>query len=475
MKSAPPAPQPRFGPSAAPAVLAFAGLVATLMQTLVVPMAPLWPELLDAPPAATSWLVTATLLAGAVSNVLLGRLGDIFGRRRLMVIALWVLTLGSLAGGLTHNVWVLVAVRVLQGLSMGVVPLGMAMLREILPPARYVRGVALISALIGVGGALGFGASAVVGTYLDWHWLFWGSALLGALTLAGIRLAVPADRRALPGTRDRVDVPGAGLLVAGLVALLTAVTNARGWGWTSTATLGTLAGAGVVLVLWAARQWRTRQPLVNLRMAVHRPVLFTNLASTMVGIGMYPMLLAVPQLVQVPAGTGHGIGSTLLASGLVIVPGGVVSLFMPPVAARISGRWGPRAVMLTGAGIMASAYAYILVSHSSLVEVTVQTALLHVGLAFCFGAAPAMLSGHVPSKDLGQVNGVNNLVRTLGTATSAALTATLLAALPIASGPGAGRYPSGTAFTLVFALGLACCLLVPVLAALAGRRAEPPG
>ena len=473
MKPAPPLQEPRFGPSASLAVLAFAALVATLMQTIVVPMAPLWPALLDAPASATSWLVTATLLAGSVSNVLFGRLGDIFGRRRLVVIALWVLTLGSLAGGLTDNVWVLVAVRVLQGVSMGVVPLGIAMLRDILAPARYIRGVALISAMIGVGGAFGFGVSAVVGTYLDWHWLFWGSALLGALALAGVRLAVPAAGRTPAAARDRVDVPGAGLLVVGLVALLTAVINARVWGWTSAATFGTLAGAAVVLCLWTAYQWRAGHPLVNLRMAAHRPVLFTNLASTMVGIGMYPMLLAVPQLVQVPADTGHGIGSTLLMSGLVIVPGGVLSLFMPPLAARISDRWGPRAAMLAGAGIMAAAYAYILVSRDSLLEVAVQTALLHAGLAFCFGAAPAMLSGHVPSRDLGQVNGVNNLVRTLGTATSSALSATVLAAVLIQSGPGAGKYPSDAAFTIVFAFGLACCLLVPVLALLAGKRTTP--
>jgi MFS family permease len=200
-------------------------------------------------------------------------------------------------------------------------------------------------------------------------------------------------------------------------------------------------------------------------------VLFTNLASAMVGIGMYPMLIAVPQLVQLPADTGHGIGSTLLMSGLVIVPGGVLSLFMPPLAARISDRWGPRMAMLAGAVIMAAAYAYILASRDSLLDVAVQTALLHAGLAFCFGAAPAMLSAHVPSKDLGQVNGVNNLVRSLGTATSSAISATVLAAVLIQGGPGAGRYPSDAAFTIVFALGLACCLVVPVLALLAGKRA----
>ena len=246
------------------------------MYTLVVPIQAKLPELLNASREDTAWVVTATLLTAAVVTPIAGRLGDMYGKRRIVIALLACMILGSVIAGLSTNIGGVIVGRALQGAVTGVVPLGISILRDVVHRDRLSTSVALISATMGVGGALGLPLSALVTEQTDWHVLFWVAAGLGAVVLALVVWIVPVSVLRTPG---RFDYVGAFGLAVGLTGILLAVSRGNEWGWTSAPTLGCGIGGIAILLVWGWYQLRTTDPLLDLRVAARRPVLLTNLAS----------------------------------------------------------------------------------------------------------------------------------------------------------------------------------------------------
>jgi Arabinose efflux permease len=299
------------------AVLAFAGIVVSLMQTLVIPIVPELPKLLDASASNTAWAVTATLLAAAVATPVVGRLGDMFGKRRMLLVSIVLLISGSVVCALSDSLIPMIAGRALQGLAAAVVPLGISIMRDVLPSERLAGSTALMSASLGVGGALGLPSAAFIADNFDWHILFWTSAALGAVALVLVLVLVPESK---VRTGGRFDLLGSVGMAVGLVSLLLAVSKGADWGWGSATTLGLLAVAVVVLSAWGVYELRIAKPLVDLRTTARRQVLFTNLASVAFGFSMFAMSLVLPQLLQLPEQTGYGLGKSMMTVGLVLAP-----------------------------------------------------------------------------------------------------------------------------------------------------------
>ncbi|MFD4211255.1 MFS transporter, partial [Micromonospora tulbaghiae] len=319
METPPPATASPGAPTARPgaivAILAFAGIVAALTQTLVVPLIAQLPVLFDTSASNASWVITATLLAAAVSTPVAGRLGDMYGKRRMLLVSLVPLVLGSAVCALSSSVIPMITGRGLQGLGMGVVPLGISLLRDVVPAEKLGPSIAIMSASMGVGGALGLPFAAAVAENTSWRVLFWVVAVLALAVGALIAALVPAARPATAAA-GRFDLPGAIGLGAALIALLLAVSKGADWGWSSATTLTLFAAALVLLPAWARWELRLRDPLVDLRVTVRPQVLMTNTASVLVGFAMYAQSLVVPQLLQLPETTGYGLGRSMLAMGL---------------------------------------------------------------------------------------------------------------------------------------------------------------
>ena len=440
-------------------VLASCGLVASFMQTLVVPLIPVFPRLLNASAADASWVVTVTLLAASVITPVSGRLGDLYGKRRMILVSLALLIAGSVVSATTSALAFQILGRGLQGCAMGVIPLGISIMRDELPAERVGGAISLMSATLGVGGAIGLPVAAIVAENADWHVLFWMAAGIGLFFALLIMRFVPESPLRTPAPFDYFGAFG---LAAGLVCLLLPVVKGATWGWTSTPTLGFAAAAVVILLTWGAYQLRRRDPLVDLRVSARRPVLFTNLASIMVGFSMYAMALSFPQLLQASASTGYGLGRTMVESGLALAPNGLVMMLLSPVSARLIARFGPRPTLMCGALVIALGYVFAIALMDNTAELITASVLIGAGVGIAYAAMPALIMGSVPVTETASANGLNSLMRSVGTAVSSAVMAAMLAQLTITVG--GLTVPSLSGFRATFAVA-ACAALAGVLLA----------
>ncbi|WKN61138.1 MFS transporter [Rhodococcus opacus] len=202
---APPATGSTRSPALITATLAGCGVICSFMQTLMVPLVPELPRLLSTSPSNASWIVTATLLAGAVFTPISGRLGDIFGKKRVALVLLGAILVGSLLAAVTTTLIPMIVGRAFQGAGLGMISLGIGMLRDTIPPERLGRSVALMSSTLGVGAAVGMPLSAFATQHYNWHMLFWMSGALSVLGAGALWVIVPAG----PRHRDmRFDVAG---------------------------------------------------------------------------------------------------------------------------------------------------------------------------------------------------------------------------------------------------------------------------
>ncbi|AXE79374.1 MFS transporter [Streptomyces atratus] len=450
------------------ATLAFAGIVAAIMQTLVTPLIAELPQILHTSSANAAWVITVTLLAGAVCVPVTGRLGDLLGKRRMLLACSVPLIVGSVVCALASSVVPMIIGRGLQGMGMGMVPLGIALLRDVVPAEKLSSSIALVSASMGIGGGLGLPIASAVAQYANWRVLFWGSAILAVAIATLIWFLIPDVPAGAKG--QRFDAPGALGLGVGLVCLLLAVSKGAEWGWTSVTTLSLFIAAVVVLLAWGAWELRTRDPLVDLRTTARPRVLITNVASIFVGFGMYASMLIVPQLLQFPEATGYGLGQSMLAAGLWMAPGGVMMMIVSPFGGKLTDARGPKFTLICGVLVLAAGYGLSLVLMGSAWGLMLSLMVINSGVGLAYGSMPALIMGSVPLSETAAANGFNTLMRSLGTSIGAAVIGVVLSQMTTTTGGYSFTSESGFRTGLIIGCGVALVAAAIALVIPAVRR-----
>ncbi len=445
------------------AVLALGGVSFALLQSLVAPTLPDIQHSLHTTEATVSWVLTGYLLSASVATPIVGRLGDMFGKERMLVIVLVVLGLGTLLSAVATSIEVLIAGRVIQGIGGGIFPLAFGIIRDEFPRDRVSGGIGLMSALLGIGGGLGVVLAGVIVDGLSYHWLFWIPlvAVIGATVLA--YLYIPESPIKTPG---RVNWLGAVLMSGGLGGILLAISEGSRWGWTSARTLGLLAAGGALIVLWVVAELRADEPLVDMRMMQLKGVWTTNLVAFLLGVGMYSSFILVPQLVQLPESTGFGFGATVTGAGLFLLPATAMMLVVGSLAGKLEVRFGSKPPLIAGTASAAASFLLLAVAHEQRFDIYLAMTLLGIGIGLAFAALANLIVQAVSQEQTGVATGMNTVMRTVGGAVGGQIAAALLTNNLSASG-----LPAERGFTLAFCVCAgALVLAIGAATLIPGRR-----
>ena len=447
------------------AVLALAGMLASLQQTLVLPLIPDLPEILDVGPTTASWAVTATILSGAVATPIVSRLADMVGKRRMIVVALITMTAGSILVAVGGGFVTTVVGRGLQGFAASLIPVGISIMRDSLPRERVGFAIALMSATLGIGMSLGLPLSGVLYGNFGFDSIFWVAAIGGTLVTVAVLWLVPESTVRTPG---RFDYFGAVLFSLALASMLLAISKGGDWGWGSRGVVGLFCVSLVAILVWFPYELRVNDPMVDLRTAARRPVLLTNIASIGVAFALFANLLASGQQLQMPTATGYGFGLTVTQAGLAMMPAGLAMVVLSPVSGRMLDRLGGRVTLLVGAGTMSVSYLFRVFATGSVAEVVLGSSLVGIGAAVSFAAMPTLIMAHVPITESASANGLNSLMRAIGGSSSSAVLAAVLSSVSATAAGGA--FPSLAAFEDMYWISAATSLLAVVLVAFIPTR-----
>ena len=410
--------------------LVLAGITFALSQTVVSPALPELQRAYHADAASAAWIFTGYLLAASIATPIVGKLGDVYGRGRVMTAVLLVFAAGSVVCALAGTLWLLVVGRIIQGVGGGIFPLAFGIIRDHFPQQRVATAIGGISATFGIGGGVGLVLAGFVVDALGASWLFW----LGLMALPAawaIHHYVPREDI---GLRPRIDWLGAAILSVALASLLYGLSKANEWGWGSPRVIGLVVGGVALAAFWVWLELRMDEPLVEIRVLRRRPVLMTNITAVLVGFGMFASFLLVPQLAQTPERFGYGFSATVTGSGLIMLPSTFVMLFAGPWAGRLAAT-SPRRPLVLGSLLLALAFIVYAVAHGTVLELCIGGALTGLGIGFAYASMANLVVASVPPDEVGVATGINTIMRTIGGAFGAQLVASLLTTKAIAGTP----------------------------------------
>jgi EmrB/QacA subfamily drug resistance transporter len=446
------------------AVLALGGISYALLQSLVAPALPDIQHALGTSENGVSWVLTAYLLSASVATPLIGRLGDMYGKQRLLVIVLALLAVGTVVSAVSTTLALLLVGRVIQGAAGGIFPLAFGVIRDEFPRARVAGGIGLMSALLGVGGGAGVVLAGPIVDNLSYHYLFWLPLIPIVVATVLTHLVVPESPIRVPG---RINWAGAALLTVGLVAVLLALSQTATWHWLSAKTLGTIGFGVVMLCLWIRSEAASDHPLVDMRMMRIRGVWTTNLVALLLGFGMYASFILLPQYVESPRSAGYGFAASVTQAGLFLVPTTLMMLVVGSQSGRLERRFGSKPPLIAGGLLTCAAFTLLALARGERWEIYLASVFLGSGIGLAFAAMANLIIENVGPAETGIATGMNTVTRTVGGAFGGAVTGSILAATVGASGS-----PSAEGFTAAYGV-CAIALAVGVLAALAVPRRSP--
>ncbi|MFW6774438.1 MFS transporter [Nocardioides sp. CPCC 205120] len=448
------------------AVLAVAVSAFTLLQSMVVPVLGLIAVEMDTDTSTATWVLTAYLLSASIFTPLLGRIGDVVGKQKMLVVTMGALTAGSVLAALATDIHVLILARVLQGAGGGVLPLSFGIIRDEFPGRSRATALSVIASLASVGFGVGIVIAGPIVDALGYHWLFWLPGIATAIAALATALLVPESP-----VQERTRLPlGPAVLLAGwLVPLLLAVSRGNEWGWGSPLVVGLLVAAAVLVVTWVVVESRVAVPMVDMVMMRRRGVWTTNLVGAFVGFGMFSSFGFLPQFLQTPDGAGYGFGASITESGRILLPSAVMSFLVGFVTAYLVRRVGARVVIVTGTLLSAVAFASIATWHDEVWQIVAAMTVQGLGSGLVFASIAGVVIASVPASQTGVASGMNANIRTIGGSIGSAVMAGIVTAHV-----GAGGLPSVDGYVIGFAL-LAGGMVLAALAACAIPDLRTPG
>jgi EmrB/QacA subfamily drug resistance transporter len=458
--------QPRRSPTLTLIALVAASMAYTLSQTLVSPVLPLIQRDLHTSTSTVTFILTAYLLVASVATPIVGRLGDIFGKERMLMLTLMVFALGSLISAVSTAIWPMIAGRAVQGVGGAIFPLAFGIVRDEFPRQKVGSAIGLISATFGIGGGIGLVAAGPIVDHMSYHWIYWFGLIVVLIAALLTKLYVPESPVKTP---SKIDWTGAALLTGGLVAILVAVSEGNDWGWMSLRTIWLVTLGLALLVFLVVFELGCPQPLVDMRMSAQRSVLTPNLAGFLVGFGMFGSFIIIPQFVQISADSGYGFGASITKSGVFMLPSTLGMMISGPLAGWVGNKFGSKLSLMIGSLAEALAFLSLTVEHSHPWAVYVGSGWMGIGVGFAYAGMANLILDAVPQTATGAASGMNTIMRTIGGVLGGQIAASLITGHIQANG-----FPSEVGFTASFGMFTVAGVLAMVATVFVPARAGQP-
>jgi MFS family permease len=444
------------------AVLAVSAMAFSILQSLIIPALPSLEHSLHASADAVAWLLTGYLLSASVCTPILGRVGDMLGKERVLVAILAITSAGTLLSAVATTFPIMLTGRVIQGAGGAVFPLAFGIIRDEFPKERVAGAIGFLSSILGIGVGLGIVLSGPIIVHLDYHWLFWAPFALCVVATVTTVLFVPESPIRTTG---RINALGAILMSGWLVAGLVAVSEGPTIGWGSPAVIGLFVLAAVLVALWIRSENHSESPLVDMKMMRIPEVWTTNLCALLFGFGLYVMFTIVPELVETPTSDHFGLGASVTQSGLDLLPFAAAMLVIAPFTGRLSLAFGGRRILLSGCLFAASAYVELALWHAHTWQVMISAGLLGIGMAQGYAAMSNLVVQAVPQSQTGVATGMNTNIRNIGSAVGAGVATSFVVSSLLRNGT-----PAEHGYVLAFVISAVALFIAAATALLIPRH-----
>ncbi|WP_213814864.1 MFS transporter [Glaciihabitans sp. dw_435] len=446
--------------------LALAGLSFAVLQSLVAPALSTIATDLDVSTSAVSWIITAYLLSASVLTPIFAKLGDMQGKRRILIVVVSLLLVGTIIAALATSLPVMIIGRIFQGAAGAVLPLSIGIVRDELPKDKVSVTIGILSGIFGIGAGVGIVAAGPIVENLDYHFLFWIPMVLIVIALIGIIFGMKESPIKTPG---RLDYLGTVVLTVALLSLLLAISEGETWGWGDGKTIGLIILGVVALVAFVLVELRVSSPLIDVRLFKIRGVWTAHVIALVFGFAMYGTFVLMPTLLQLPSFTGYGFGKTASESGLYLLPTVIMLVIVSALSGAVVRRYGPKPSLVIGGVLLTAAYVLPGISHSSIWMVLASGILTGAGIGFGLAAASNAIIESVPALQTGEAISANTIARTIGSSIGTAVIAAVISSKTTAFALPTGtiNLPADSVFNTVFWVCAAVSVVAIIVALLA--------
>lgn len=434
--------------------LIYAALSTAIVSSLGMLLVPTIAQEMGVPVSTAQWMLTLNLLAGAIATPVMGRLSDGPHKKKLLLIALGIILVGSIIAAVAPNFTVFLIGRALQGLTYGVVAVTISLARRYVPAHKVQSSISSLSVTVATGIGIGYPLTGIIAGATGFRYAFWFAALFVLSAIIVVIKVIPNG----PDTQAPTvpfDSAGATLLGLGLGTLLLGISEGPHWGWASPWTLGILAAALIFLSIWIRTELRSEHPLINLRVFTNGEVLLANLTAIGLGAALYIGLSVASLVAQAPASTEYGMALPVFWAGFVMFPLSVGSFAANRLVRRIGPHIGLATLLPVGAALMAVAGTLLWLAHTQLWEILLGMLIFGLGMGASYAAMPALIARSVATDELGSSVSFNQVLRTIGSSFGTAISGAIIAA-----NTAADHHASARGINLTFEIGAVLCLVV---------------
>jgi len=434
-------------------------LLVNYVETMVIPGIPTIQADLSTTATTASWITSAFLIVGAAVSPLFGKLGDIYGKKKIFLTVLLFYIAGVGLAGFSSNIYMLITSRAIQGIGFAIIPLALAIITDIFPKERVATAQGIISGTFAIGAAAGLVIGAYVVQDLSWQWAFHSAFILSIILFFVVAVMLRKD---VPGRKGKVGFTGAAILMAGIVLVLVYLTEAPTLGWLSYENIAFLVPGIILTVSFFVFENKRANPLIELKLLKIRNVLVANLVGILASLSLFLLFFAVIYYAQYPK--PYGLGLDIITTGLTLAPATLVMLIVGPVIGRLVTRIGPKPILIFGASVSIIGLLLFTFSRATTIDLTLDVAVSLIGVVSLIIPIVNMISVSVPKENTAVGLGMNTMLRNLGGAIGPVLATTIMATyyvkvkLPVP--PYTLSFGTSTAFNAIFATGIALMIVI---------------